>query len=138
MLEFLISWSSFFPMVEAITVFFMLSSISPLTFYFPSTSTCVSWVVPSCLLCLGSFSVIPRLLRHSLRLRARSHNFSDEPWSAILVLLPTLSFSPPLFEHVEGQCSAILHQKHCCLRFLITTTHNISLTVLLSLKFTFI
>ena len=40
-------------------------------------------------------------------------------------------------ELTSGQCSVILHQQHCCLRFLITTNHNIYLTVLLSLKFTF-
>ena len=33
------------------------------------------------------------------------------------------------------ECSVIL--QHCCLRFLITSDHNIYLTVLLSLKFTF-
>ena len=50
-------------MFEAITVFFKLFSISP--------SFQLSLVNFSCLLCVVSFSVIPRLLRYSLRLRTR-------------------------------------------------------------------
>ena len=44
----------------------------------------------------------------------------------------------PLFSNIcRASVQLILHQQHRCLRFLITTNHNIYLTVLLSLKFTF-
>ena len=57
-----------------------------------------------------SFSVIPRLLRYALRLRARSHNFSGELCSAFLVfpthflLCPSLpsfqTFVGPVFSNI--------------------------------------
>ena len=79
-------------MVEVITVFFMLSSISPP----PFTSFQLSLINFSCLLCVVSFSVIPRLLRYSLRLRARSHNFSSFQHTFYFVLLS------PSFRTVVG------------------------------------
>ena len=86
------------------------------------------------------FSVIPRLLRYSLRLRARSHNFSGELCSALLVF-PThflLCPSLPLFSNI---CRSSV-QQYCTSNtvvfdFLLQTNHNIYLTVLLSLKFIF-
>ena len=127
-------------MIEAITVFFMLSSISPLSFSFLSTSSCISSVVISCLHCLVSFSVIPRLLRYSPRLRARSHNFSAELWTALFVLPTHFLLCPPLplFSNIWRASVKYSCTSNCCLRFLISTNHNIYLSVLLPVKFTFI
>ena len=91
--------------------FFVLSSISPLSFSFLSTSTCVSSVVLSCLLCLVRFSVIPRLLRYSLRLRERAHitsrvscvlHFSSSQRTFYFVLLsPSFrTFVEPVFSNI--------------------------------------
>ena len=96
-------------MIEAMTVFFMPSSYYPLSFSFITTSTRVSSFLLSCLLCLMSFPVIPRLLRYSLRLRARSHNFSGELWSALLVFPTHFPLCPslPLWRaSVQYYCSS--------------------------------
>ena len=82
-----------------------------------------------------SFSFIPRLLRYSLRLRARSHNFSGELCSALLS--PSFrTFVGPVFSNIApatllSSISYYNKPQH------LSTNHNIYLTVLLSLKFTF-
>ena len=67
---------------------------------FPSFQ--LSLVNLSCRLCIVSFSVIPRLLLYSLRLRASSHNCSGELCSALLVFPAHFLLCPslPLFSNI--------------------------------------
>ena len=61
---------------------------------FPSFQ--LSLVNLSYILCFVSFSVISHLLRYSLSLRARSHNFSGELCSALLVFSTHFLLCPSL------------------------------------------
>ena len=71
----------------------------PLFFLHLFPSFQLSLVNLSCLLCVVSFSFIPRLLRYSLRLRACSRNFSGELCSALLS--PSFrTFVGPVFSNI--------------------------------------